>query len=235
MKKIITLASIACCLAFVATAQEKTASQKTISVTGTAEEEVVPDEIYVQVDLREYDKRGVGKVDIDTIKSNFLDACKRIGLGENEVSLQGMAGDDNYWQYRKNRKKDPDMKASASYWIKVSSTQKLDELVDKLDDEATQNFSIVKTAYSKERELKKQLKIDAIKAARAKAIYLSEAIDEHIGEAITITDGEDTDDIFHPIYYANELRENKPPDMPVNVGFKKIKFQFHVNAVFALK
>jgi len=31
---------------------------KTISVTGSAEMEIIPDEIYVQVDLREYKKNG---------------------------------------------------------------------------------------------------------------------------------------------------------------------------------
>ena len=33
---------------------------KTINVNGTAEMEVTPDEIYVQVELREYDKKGSG-------------------------------------------------------------------------------------------------------------------------------------------------------------------------------
>jgi uncharacterized protein YggE len=35
---------------------------KTITVTGSAELEIIPDEIYVQVDLREYEKRDRGKL-----------------------------------------------------------------------------------------------------------------------------------------------------------------------------
>ena len=38
---------------------------KTISVNGSAELEIVPDEIYVQVDVKEYEKKGQGKVTID--------------------------------------------------------------------------------------------------------------------------------------------------------------------------
>ncbi len=43
--------------------------------------EVMPDEIYVQVNFREYDKKGGGKIDIETIKNNFLAACKSLGSG----------------------------------------------------------------------------------------------------------------------------------------------------------
>ena len=70
-----------------------------------------------------------------------------------------------------------------------------------MDDEATQNFVIAKTGYSKMEELKKELKIAAIKAAKEKANYLSGAIGEHVGEAVTINEpGETT---IGPVPYAN--------------------------------
>src|SRR5690242_3142698 len=171
-----------------AIAQEMKPAQKTISVSGSSEIEVVPDEIYVQVDLREYNKKNGDKVDINSIKNNFLAACKNIGLTEKEVTVQSYQGyDNNYW-WMKKKKENPDLKAGISYSVKVSKVDMLDQLVDKMDDEATQNFFFSKTSYSKMDELKKDLKIAAVKAAREKAIYLSEAIGEHIGEAITIND-----------------------------------------------
>lgn len=45
--------------------------QKTISVNGSAQKEVTPDMIYVQVSLREYDKKGGGKIDIKALKEIF--------------------------------------------------------------------------------------------------------------------------------------------------------------------
>jgi len=42
----------------------------------------------------------------------------------------------------------------------------MDALVDKLDDDATQSFLIVSTSHSKITEFRKQLKIQAIKAAK---------------------------------------------------------------------
>ena len=112
--------------------------QKTINVSGTAEMEVVPDEIYVQVELREYDKKGSGKVDIETIKNNFIKAALGIGISETNIRVQGYQGwDGNYWWYKKNKKKNPDMKASITYRVKLPTTKKMDELVEKMDDEAT--------------------------------------------------------------------------------------------------
>ncbi len=236
MKKIIIVVAI-CMFALGTMAQENKPIQRTISVSGSSETEVVPDEIYVQVDLLEYTKKNGGKIDINTIKNNFLAACKSIGLSEKEVTVQSYQGyDNNYWWLRKNKKKDPDMKAGITYFIKVASVNKLDELVSKMDDEATQNFFISKASYSKMNELKKDLKIAAVKAAREKAIYLSEALGEHIGEALTINDPME----YNPPqpYYANQMlkREQDNASAPaIDVDFKKIKIQFEVNVVFALK
>lgn len=239
MKKMLFLASLAFATTFYAAAQDKEIKQRTISVSGTAEMEVTPDEIYVQVDLKEYDKKGVGKIDIETIKRNFLAACKSIGIAETDITVHSYGGDGNtYWQLKKSKKKNPDLKASISYWIKLSSTAKMDELVDKLDDEATENFFIAKTEYSKRDELKKQLKILAIKAAKAKATYLTEAIDEHVGEALTINDVDYTNfdnNIVVSQYRANTSNTIGNDDNATEVGFNKMKFQFQVSVVFAIK
>ncbi len=60
--------------------------------------EVVPDEIYVQVDLREYEKKGSGKIDIETIRKKFLEACKAAGIAEADISVASYQGfDRQYW------------------------------------------------------------------------------------------------------------------------------------------
>jgi uncharacterized protein YggE len=141
---------------------------------------------------------------------------------------------------RKNRKKNPDMKASITYLVKVSSTKKMDELVDKMDDEATQNFFIARVSHSKLQEFKRQLKIQAVKAAKEKAIYLAEAIGEKAGEAVTIN--EPNEITVHPPYpmMANRMMKAEAAAMDAgqqeaNIDFKKMKLQFEVNAVFSLK
>lgn len=238
MKKIMTAFAMII-LATQAMAQEQKAIQRTISVNGSAEMEVTADEIYVQIDLREYNKKNGDKIDINTIKNNFLAACKSIGLTDKDVIVQSYQGyGQNYWWAKKNKKQNPDMKASITYWVKVNNVSKLDELVEKMDDEATQNFFIAKASYSKMDELKRDMKIAAVKAAREKAIYLSEAIGENIGEAITINDPVETDNTPRP-YYANVMMKQAEAtdiDTPaLDVDYKKIKVRFEVSVVFSLK
>jgi hypothetical protein len=242
MKKILS-GLLAMALLFTAQAQynENQVRQRTINVSGSAELEIVPDEIYVQVDLREYDKKGSGKVDIETIKNNFIKAAAGIGIADTNITVQGYQGwDGNYWWYKKNKKQNPDMKASISYWVKVPNTKKMDQLVDKLDDEATQNFFIAKVGHSREKEFKRQLKMEAVKAAKEKASYLASAIGESIGHAITINEPGEMN-IYQPRVYASNMRmkqemlEDAGAPAAANIDFKKIKYQFEVQTVFALK
>ncbi len=90
----------------------------------------------------------------------------------------------------------------------------MDELVEKLDDEATANFQIVKTSHSRIQEFRKQLKIEAVKQAKQKALYLTEAIGEKSGEAITINEPDENSIYYHTLNStANAaLKEDKMQD-----------------------
>jgi hypothetical protein len=53
------------------------------------------------------------------------------------------------------------MQSSITYQVKFKSSDLMDKLVEKLDDEATQNFVIANTSHSKMTEFRRQLKIKA--------------------------------------------------------------------------
>ena len=75
---------------------------KTITVTGSAEMEVVPDEIFVQVHLKEYEKKGAGKVNIETIKRDFLNNVKALGIADSLISISAFDGyNGNPWLRKK--------------------------------------------------------------------------------------------------------------------------------------
>lgn len=221
-------------------AQEKNPYPRTITVNGSAEMEIIPDEIYVQVYLKEYDKKGSGKVSIDKIRQNFLTAVRSLGLPDTAVSVSGYdANNFNPWWRKKNKKEE--LFASITYQVKLRSAAQVDQLVDKLDDNATQNFYISRTAHSKLEEFRKNLKIQAVKAAKEKAQYLAGAVDETIGVAITINEpGE-----YYQPYYGN-IASNRmmkaeavqdasgAADQP-QADFKKMKLRYDVSVVFELK
>ena len=211
---------------------------KTITVTGSAEMDIVPDEIYVMVDLKEYEKKGQGKVTIDKIRQDFLTAVRSLGLPDTAVSVAAYdAYNANPW-LRKKKKKD-ELYASMTYQVKLKNTTQVDQLVDKLDDNATSNFYIARTSHSKLAEYRKNLKIQAVRAAKEKAGYLAEAINEQVGVAVTINE---PNEYFQPFYgnVANRMMKaevaqmDQSADQP-QADFKKIKLKYDVTVVFALK
>lgn len=222
---------------------------KTISVTGSASMEVIPDEIYVQVDLREYKKKGEDKVELDKIKSDFLANCKTAGIAENDISVASYDGYNmaNIWR---RRKKDPELLSSISYQIKFNTTKMMDDLVNSLDDQATNNFRITRTSHSKIVEYRRQLKVQAVKAAREKATYLTEAVNEQLGQAIEINEPEESvsSDVVAGLYRNNykSLGENNVVRLEQSkngyygvtdegVDYRKIKLRFEVKVLYALK
>jgi uncharacterized protein len=211
---------------------------KTITVTGSAEMEIVPDEIYVMVDLKEYEKKGQGKITIDKIRQDFLTAVRSMALPDSAVSVAAYdAYNANPW-LRKKKKKD-ELYASITYQVKLKNTAQVDQLVDKLDDNATSNFYIARTSHSKLTEYRKNLKIQAVRAAKEKAGYLAEAINEQVGVAVTINE---PNEYFQPYYgtVANRMMKaevaqmDQSADQP-QADFKKIKLKYDVTVVFALK
>jgi hypothetical protein len=212
---------------------------KTISVNGSAEMEIIPDEIYVQVDLREYKKKNEEKKELEKIKAAFLNNCNLTGIADSNISIASYDGynTSNIWQ---RKKVNPDMMAAISYQIKFTNAKQIDQLVEKLDDEGTSNFTIVRTSHSKIVEYRRQLKIQAVKAAKEKAIYLAEAINEKAGEAITVEEPQE--------YAVSDYGENRTLLSQVSnlsngtdkysdssVDYRKIKLRYEVKALFALK
>ncbi|MGZ3882474.1 MAG: SIMPL domain-containing protein [Flavisolibacter sp.] len=211
---------------------------KTITVSGSAEMEIVPDEIYVMVDLKEYEKKGQGKVAIDKIRQDFLSAVRSLGLPDSAVSVAAYDGyNGNPWLRKKNKK--DELYASITYQVKLRSAAQVDQLVDRLDDNATSNFYIASTSHSKLAEFRKHLKIQAVKAAKEKAGYLAEAINEQVGVAVTINE---PNEYFQPYaslasnryMKAQALDAVQTADQP-QADFKKMKLKYDVTVVFALK
>lgn len=220
-------------------AQQNNPYPKTIQVTGSAAMDIIPDEIYVIVTLKEYEKKSSGKIPLDKIKADFLGYCRSVGLPDSAVTIASYEGYNNYPWWRKRKLKD-ELFSSISYQVKFTTSTRMDELVDKLDDDATQNFVISRLSHSKMSEYRKQLKIQAVKSAKDKAGYMCDAVNEKLGEAVTITEPEEFPTDLYRVAQSNayaSLSRDKDgvADGEKGVDFKNIHLQYEVKAVFALK
>lgn len=215
---------------------------KTITVTGSAEMLVIPDEIYVNIVLREYQRRNENKKDLENIKSEFLASCTEAGIADSSISIQSYTGFNNYYALRKKKKRDQDLMASITYQVKFNNSKEMYLLIEKLDDEATVSFDIAYTSHSKKNEFRRQLKIQAIMAAREKGIYLTEAIGEKLGGAITVNEPMESGiavnslSVQHSLNVSNTFSKSKyEADKSTDIDFKKMRIRFEVEVVFAIR
>lgn len=161
--------------------RSKAAQSKYISVTGSAEVVVAPDEIELEIVLMEYTVKNDVKVELSAIESNFAEILKK-----HNVEIDDMIfGDYNFywyywWAYRGAKYK------QKRFMVELDSSTDLLSLVKDLDTEGVHSLRISNTTNSKLQELRKEIKISAVKAAKEKAVYLLESIDEQVGSVISI-------------------------------------------------
>lgn len=223
------------CVTTAVFAQTTPLYQKKISVTGTSEMEVVPDEIYFRVVLKEYQK-DKNKVLMEKLEKELNQAVTAAGIGKEDFMIEQIAG----YSWSKKKKEDAELYSSKTFIIKVSTPAKIDEVLNKVNAESINSVEIRNYSHSKIEEYKKQLKIQAIKAAKAKATYLLEAIGEKLDGVLEVNDFDYNTSGF---YMANAQVSNNEykqyssgeADEYSAAGFQKIKLQFQVNATFAIQ
>ncbi|MDZ4824713.1 MAG: SIMPL domain-containing protein [Flavobacteriales bacterium] len=213
-------------------------SLKKIEVTGSAEMEFVPNEIYMTFTLKEYLDAANQKVKLESVKADFLTQCKAAGVADSNISIAGYTGNERWDYYWYKRKKEPDFMASIAYSIKVSSPEKLDVIVGGLNDNAIDNFYISKTSHSDIEQLRKEVKTKALMASKTKADYLAKSIGEEVGKTLLIQEIEDS----YQGYYANERNSNMMANQSLGMDesssspdFQKMKLRYEMRVEFRLK
>jgi len=216
----------------------QTSTQKFITVTGTAEMEVVPDEIYFRVTLREFIK-DKNKVLIDSLEKELSKAVAASGVPKENFMIEQVYGE----RWRRKKTKIAELYSSKVYIIKVSEPSKMDDILDKVNAESIESVEIKNFSHSKIQEYKKQLKIEAIKVAKTKAGYLLDAIGEQLGGALEVTENDASyTPYYHVAQYSNsrlgsvERASYSDSDYAdQSIGFQKIKLKFQVTVKFAIK
>src|SRR5690606_19715934 len=93
--------------------------------------------------------------------------------------------------------------------------------------------------YSGKKELEKELKIQAIKDAKARATYMAEALGDQVGKALSVSESGYVNypQPVYKAYRANVMMAEAAvmDDVSLDIVFKKVKFSYTVNVVFELK
>ena len=211
---------------------------KKIEVTGSAEEEVMPDKLYISITLKEYfkDKDNKARVDILTLEQQLQKAVADAGIAKENLTVGALNGSREWW----GKKKPTNYLESKTYILLVSNLSKIDGIINRIDEKGVAGTNIDRLEYSKIETLRKDVKIKALKAAKEKAGYLLEGIGEQLGEALDIVEIDNGYSYPQPVYAATMMKsarmESADAAIPEStVEIQKVKVRYEIKAIFRIK
>jgi len=236
MKKLIVGLLVFTCLnGFSQTGEKNFIDQNYIEVTGKSEMEVVPDLIYLKIFLNEKDNKN--KLSLPERENIMISALKEIGIDTSrDLSIKDMSSNFKYYLLTKN-----DILLSKEYQLVVRDGKTASRVFIELEKIGISNVSIDRLDNSKIENYRKEVKVDAIKAAKDKAQSLVTAINQSVGRAIYIQEVEQnfrnglpgTSNSIMIRGVASGIYGSKAPEP--DIDFEKIKIEYSILCRFELK
>lgn len=220
---------------------QTTDSRKTIQVTGSAEMSILPDEIELEIVLYEYDFNGK-KVNLNNIEDAFNKVLRKNNIDAKSLSLQS-TNNDWYWWYWWNYRNE--RYHTKTITLKLNKETNFLKLVEDLNEKWTQSIRISKTTSKEIQKLRKEVKKEAMRAAKEKATYLLESVDENIGGLIAAEEMPESRN--EPNYWYNRPNllgnvsnsvMNSSSSSTSNNGMENvgnIKLRYEIKATFEIK
>jgi uncharacterized protein YggE len=206
-------------------------SKPIIEVSGSAEMDVSPDEIYVSVTLREFMIERK-KQPIANIEKDFKEVINSLKIDNKLLSLEGVYGTFDY-DYKTQKR--GDFLNAKTYIIKFSDMDKYNQLVMMLDKKGIENIHIQRTGHSKMEEYRRKVKVEALKAAKEKADLLLAAIGKQTGEVQLIRERDNNMGHMQPMYLKSNVAmdlNNESGGQPIEM--QKIKLRYEIDVHFLI-
>ena len=235
MKKLLIMAAGLLMLSTAASAQQTEAYPSYIIVTGNAEREVTPDEIYVGITIDESDSRS-GKVTVAEQERKMVAEQKKLGIDvDKDLQVGDMSGDLKSYVLRRDR-----VQTQKNYVLKVSDAATLGKVFQALAAIDISRMNLIKATRSDLEQIKLELRAEAMKNARRSADTLAEAIGQKAGKAFMIIDnnyyGSGTVYFNDAMPVARSAKmEAAATDTGASLEFQDMKINCSVNVRFVLE
>ena len=205
-----------------------------IEVSGSAEAEATPDIIYVGISLKEFFRDNKNKATIEELEIQLQKAAMKAGVAKNNFTINNVSSHNYEYERRKNSA----FLARKQYRLKVTHLNKFNQIIGSIDPRSIEYTTIEGYDYSNIEAIKRDLKIEALKAAKDKASYLAAAVGDKVGDALEINEINNgtfpsrmnqMDDANGAVDMAVEQSSAMP-----EINFKNIKLNYQIHAVFEL-
>jgi uncharacterized protein YggE len=206
-----------------------------IEVEGSADTLVVPDMIYLKIEIDER-MDGKTKIAIEDQEEEMKKTLIANGISLEDLSLSDANTDIIQVKWKKQ------VLSKSNYLLKVTSAKEVAMVFEKLNDIKINNIYIEKVHHSKYNLIVKDIEIKAIKNAKHKADYLLHAIGETTGKSLIIRQNNNpypypmmrTMAAPNPMLYD----ENGNTEIKVerlDIQFSKIKISSNIYVKFEVK
>ena len=214
-------------------AQSTTETRKFIEVTGSAERSVKPDEIELETVITEYIKDG-STVKLENIEKDFYTVLKKNSVDIENLKLNGL--ESNYWWYWWNNRNKP--LKTKTFKLSITGDINFLKLVEDLNKKWVESISISEKKNKNIQDYRREVKMEAIKAAKEKAAYLLESIGEHLGNVISVEENpDDATSIWYPgrnVLSNTLLNTNSSETDEIN-NVSSIKLRYEIKAKFEIR
>lgn len=233
MKIIIKLLFISLFFGLKLSAQNSTEFRKSIEVTGSAEKIVKPDEIELEIVLIEYTRDGQ-LVRLDKIEQEFRAVLKKNNIDTGTLNLNGL-DTYNWWYWLSNRNKSLKTK---SFRLSLKGDVNFLKFTEDLNKKWVESINITDKKNINVQDYRREVKIQAIKAAKEKASYLLESIGEHLGGVLSveeIPEGANAWDFNRSLLLSNSSVNSNSSDTEEISNVSSIKLRYEIKVKFEIK
>lgn len=228
MKKLILTLVIAL-MSISAMAQTEGIYASYIQISGRAEMEVIPNEVYLSIVIDEQDSKG--KLSIEDQQRKMVASLKKLGIDvDKNLTVMNMMS-----EAFKRR----DAVTSANYELMVSKPAMVGKVYNALNELDITKINVDRITHSDLDEYSDQLRVKALKNAKTKAAEMAEAIGQTIGKCFYIYDSNNRP---RPMYQnmAEMTRMGASANSggasnSENLDFKKIALEASVSTKFILE
>jgi uncharacterized protein YggE len=214
--------------------------ERTIQVTGSADMTVEPDEVEFNIGIQQYfiEEFQEGKkyedyktlAPLQPIEDELMNRLHAFGISKNDITIEN-AG--SYW-----RQSGKMAQMSKHYSIKLTDLSLIEKMVVSFHFNGLEYMSIGELKNKKLHDFRKQVKTEALKAAKEKAGYLAESMGKKLGEVISIKEGSG-DNAYSGFWGgSSSAMSNTSLSSGQSAGetnLRKITLKYEILAVFEIK
>jgi len=217
----------------IAFSQKNFLDQNYIEVTGKATIKIVPDLIYLRIQLSEKQKN---KIDLEAKEREMIAKLKDIGIDvAKELVIKDMASN-----FSGKILSSDNIVIAKVYLLLIHDAKTANKVISEMEKLEVSNIKVEKLEHTKLTDYKKECSIQAIKAARLKAETLTQAIGQSVGRAVYVEETpvqvvDDSNNYASTNYRYKAEMSTSPDNFVTDLAFDEIKIDYSVMVRFELK